>query len=51
MEMRSMGIATKKAAMATLKSVLPIEGDADEEPRYATNMVIANMRAFWEYLE
>lgn len=46
-----MGIATKKAAMAILKAMFPVDDDADEEPRYATNVVIANRRAFWEYLE
>jgi hypothetical protein len=47
-----MEIAMKKAAMAILKAVFPVEDDADdEEPRYATNVVIANRRAFCEYLE
>lgn len=38
-----MGISTKKAAMATLKAMLPVEDDADEEPRYAMNVVMENM--------
>lgn len=55
-ETRSTGTATKKAAMAILDLeggvLFPAEDDdADDEPRYATNVVIANRRAFWEYLE